>query len=329
MSQSFSISVAASTSNLGPGFDVIGMSLNLYLVVDVFFGKNKAIVINHSGEGEGKVPLDGTNLIVSSANFLSNKVGKPLPTNMNINVHNSIPLGGGLGSSGAAIVAGVILANHILDLQLSREALLSVCVEIEGHPDNVTPALVGGCVACCGKEIIDQPTEMRLFPPRSYYLPIPFDSRVRCVAVTPAFHLSTAKARAVLPDKYTKKDVIFNLQRVAILVAGLGSSSKNKEVLHEALKDTIHHPYRAKLIPGLEKILTLNKDVDLLNNGLIGITLSGSGPTILALTDSDDERSHYIGSKIQQVFEQHDLKSTVRLLCIDTDGAKISLKSRL
>jgi len=329
---SFSIKVPCSTSNLGPGFDVLGMALNMHLIVDVVFGSNKAIILAHKGQGEGLVPLDGTNLLLSSATFLANKVAKLLPANMSITVHNSIPLGGGLGSSGAAIVAGVLLASHVLNLRLSREVLLAVCVEIEGHPDNVTPALVGGCVACCGKEKIDNPSDSVPFPPRSYFLPVPFDRSIRCVAVSPAYHVSTAKARAALPEKYPKKDVIFNLQRVAILVAGLGSK-QNKQKLNEAMKDTVHQPYRAKLVPGLEQILGLNNDPELKQYGLIGITLSGSGPTILALTDAEeDAKALAIGAKIENIFQHHQLKSTVRLLSVDTEGAVVTVattKSRL
>jgi len=148
------------------------------------------------------------------------------------------------------------------------------------------------------------------------------------VAVTPSYHLSTAKSRAALPDKYPKKDVIFNMQRIAILVAGLGSK-QHKEKLHEAMKDTVHQPYRAKLVPGLEKILGLNNDPELLRNGMIGITLSGSGPTILALTDGDDVACHFIGAAIRDIFQQHQLQSSIRLLSIDTEGAVLKIKSKL
>eukprot|EP01124_Arcella_intermedia_P018216 TRINITY_DN25186_c0_g1_i1.p1 TRINITY_DN25186_c0_g1~~TRINITY_DN25186_c0_g1_i1.p1 ORF type:complete len:327 (-),score=74.41 TRINITY_DN25186_c0_g1_i1:29-1009(-) len=323
MSQ-FSIRVPATTANLGPGFDVLGLALNLYLNVDVIYGSNKSIVITHTGQGEGKVALDETNLLLSSAIFLAKKINKTLPSNLNMQVYNEIPIGAGLGSSGAAIVAGVLLANQVLNLQLSRDQLLTVCVEIEGHPDNVTPALVGGCVVCCGKE---KPEAIGGFVSNVVYLPVPFDTSIQCVAVTPHFHLSTAKSRVALPEKYTKKDVIFNLQRVGLLVAGLGDK-KNKEVLREALKDVVHQPYRAKLVPGLEKILSLNTDTELHKKGLIGITLSGSGPSIMCLTDGNSEYSRLIGERIRDCFKESDLDCTIRILIPDTLGSTITLLSK-
>jgi homoserine kinase len=322
------VKVPCSSANLGPGFDVMGLALSSYLVVEVFYGSNKGIKIIYKGEGEGKVPLDDTNLILSSAKVLEKKVKKSLPENLNITIHNTIPLGGGLGSSGSAIVAGVLVADKVLNLKLSRESLLAVCVEIEGHPDNVTPSLMGGCVACCGREQIPVPTETVPFPPRSYYIKVPVDKAIRFIAVTPDFHLATSKARAALPAQYSKKDVIFNLQRVATLVAGLGSI-EHKEKLREALKDTVHQPYRAKLIPGFETILNLRNDPEMLSYGLIGLTLSGAGPSVLATVHSDNQdHLKSISSKIESIFLQHNLKSKTRFLSIDNEGALITTKSK-
>jgi len=179
------------------------------------------------------------------------------------------------------------------------------------------------------KKKIDTPSKSVPFPIRSYYLPITFDNSIRCVAVSPALHVSTEKSRAALLAAYPKEHVVFNLQRVALLVAGL-RSKQNKEILREAVKDKVHQPYRSKLVPGLEQIFQLNNDPELLNNGLIGITLSGSGPTILALTDTqDDSKCLAIGAKIESIFIQHQLKSTVRLLSIDNEGARLSPKTKL
>jgi len=217
-----------------------------------------------------------------------------------------------------------------LGLKLSREALLSACVEIEGHPDNVTPSLMGGCVACCDKEVIDVPSSTIPFPPRSYFIRVPVDKSFKFIAVTPEFHLSTSKARAALPVNYSKRDTIFNLQRVGILVAGL-SSVNNKEELREAMKDRVHQPYRAKLIPGFETILELKYDPEMIENGLVGLTLSGSGPTVLAIVHTENEKKFaLISSKIQEIFLQHKLSSRTRILSIDNQGATVvSHKSHL
>lgn len=151
------------------------------------------------------------------------------------------------------------------------------------------------------------------------------DKAIKFIAVTPAFHLSTAKARAALPDQYSKKDTIFNLQRVAILVGGL-SSINNKDLLREAMKDKVHQPYRAKLIPGLEKILELKNDLELQSKGLIGLTLSGSGPTILAIVEDRNNIANFtaISTKIEQIFKQHELNSTTRTLSLSPQGALLN-----
>ena len=218
----------------------------------------------------------------------------------------------GLGSSGAAIVGGVLLANAVCNLGLRQDFQLADCVVVEGHPDNVSASLLGGCVACCTTDKLRG---------ASLALPVKVDPAIRCLAVVPNFTKSTAESRKALPDSYPKSDVIFNLQRVGILVAGL-ASAQNKEILRHAMKDTMHQPYRARLIPGFSQILELNEDHSLHALGLIGISLSGAGPTILALIHSSDEQAKTIGERISDIFSQHQIKSTVKLLSVDHSGAQ-------
>ncbi|KAI9010007.1 hypothetical protein CLU79DRAFT_710764 [Phycomyces nitens] len=321
----FRIKAPCSTANIGPGFDVLGISLSLYLVLDVeVMTKGKSFEMTYSGEGAKDVPLTPeqnlitkTALYVLSANGISN-----LPEFLKIHVDNPIPLGRGLGSSGAAVVAGVLLGNALGELNLDQERLLDYCLMIERHPDNVAAALVGGFVASYLSELSPEvlkgvPTSESLLdsvpspnmpqPPRGigHFIRLGWAKEIKAIAIVPQFKLATAKARAVLPDQYSRQDVIFNFQRLAVLTTALGQSPPSPGLIFNAMQDKIHQPYRKTLIPGLPEILSTVTPEK--HDGLLGICLSGAGPTILALaTKNFDE----IAKAAQEVFRQHGVKES-------------------
>eukprot|EP01120_Amphizonella_sp_Union-15-10_P017362 TRINITY_DN9619_c0_g1_i1.p1 TRINITY_DN9619_c0_g1~~TRINITY_DN9619_c0_g1_i1.p1 ORF type:complete len:319 (-),score=36.28 TRINITY_DN9619_c0_g1_i1:53-1009(-) len=306
----FEIRVPASSANLGPGFDVLGLAYRLYLRVEVTLNndeKQQQIKITSQGKNAEEIPLDSSNLIVTAANTTASVYDKTLPFSLHLHINNEIPLGKGLGSSGAAIVAGVLLANELCDLRLSQDKMLEHVVQIEGHPDNVTTSLKGGFVS--SSAVQEKTTTVYKF------ISLPVHSSVVAVVVTPVLSLSTKKARGVLPPSYSVQDTVFNLQRIPFLLAGLAQCSK--ELIRIGIQDRIHQPYRAKLVPGLEEILDLNNQEV---SGLLGVCLSGAGPSILAFGHEDTKE---VVKRIQVIFKSHLLDSEVQVLDIDRDGAVV------
>jgi len=315
MSGSFKLVVPGSSANLGPGFDVLGLALRVYLTVHLSYNQTNKLTINVSGEGADQVPRDASNLLISAATATATLYGKSLPSNLDIAINNEIPLGRGIGSSGAAIVAGALLANQVCNLALSEEQLLDAVVRIEGHPDNVTASLKGGGNACCA---VTTKLENGQTKTTYKYTPLIIHPKIKAVVITPTnFELSTKKARGVLPQSLPMKDAIYNMQRLSLLLSGLATGSK--DLIQTGIQDCLHQPYRAHLIPGLAQILELNN-----HNipGLLGVCLSGAGPSILALVDEDATQ---VGQKIVQLFREHKIESKANVLEIDTHGAILSL----
>ncbi|KAG8220128.1 GHMP kinase [Butyriboletus roseoflavus] len=311
------IKVPATSANIGPGFDVVGLSLSLYLTLTVKFGppSTDLVKITYSGEGADEVPLDPyRNLTTRVALYVlrcNNHRSFP-PELVSIHADNQIPFGRGLGSSGAAVIAGVLLGNTLGRLDLSRERILDYALMVERHPDNVTAALIGGFVGSYLRELDpvaseaaqvplsevlpeyppDAGEEWGLSPPVppygiGHFVRFGWSPAVKAVAIVPRFELSTAKAREVLPTEYSRKDLVFNMQRLAVLTTALGQSPPDPELIYEAMKDRVHQPYRKMLIPGLPAVTSLLTPES--HPGLLGICLSGAGPTILALATHNFE----------------------------------------
>jgi homoserine kinase len=295
------IRVPATSANLGPGFDVLGLALQLYLNVTVRKSAD-GLKLTYRGRGAESVPVDETNLIWRTFTHVANRQPAQWP-DLAIEIENDIPVGRGLGSSGAAVVAGVLMANEICGLNLSRERLLDYALEIEPHPDNITAAMMGGLVACC---VTDEG--------RSFYTKLPMASPIKAVVVVPDFALATTKARAVLPSHYSRADAVFNLQRAVLLAAALGTAQP--ELIAEAMRDRLHQPYRQELIPGLEESLEL-KNIP----GLLGVSLSGAGPSVLALAVQNFDE---IGGRVQANFHRHGIGAEVLILDIDDHGAEVT-----
>lgn len=350
--KSFTISVPASSANIGPGFDVLGLGLNLFLVLSVTVDPSRVndpsvidnCKITYEGEGAEGVPLQSDrNLITRTALYVLKCNGlKSFPVGTHIHVNNPIPLGRGLGSSGAAVVAGVMLGNEVGNLGFSKQRMMDYCLMIERHPDNITAAMMGGFVGSYLRELA--PADMdRVEIPLAEVLPEPaggvntgltppeppqdighhikYDwcKDIKAIAIIPDFEVSTAKARGVLPTAYTSKDMIFNLQRLAVLTTALTRSPPSAELIYAAMQDKIHQPYRKTLIPGLSEILA--SITPKTHPGLLGICLSGAGPTILALATTNFED---IANEILAQFKQENITCRWMLLEPANDGATVA-----
>ncbi|HEY3928847.1 MAG TPA: homoserine kinase, partial [Candidatus Koribacter sp.] len=233
------ITVPASVANLGPGFDVLAVAVQLYLrlkarAVD---GEN-TLRFNFHGQ-----QLVGENYIERAFRFLSRQRASAFPA-FEVEVHCDIPMRSGLGSSAAATVAGLRLYEAIMGPMQPRD-LLNAAVALEGHPDNVSAALMGGLTASC--QLPDGSTSA---------VAMHWPTALKLIVVTPEFDLSTTAARRVLPERVSRHDAIYNLQRLAHLLHAL--QSEDLALLHEALRDRLHQPHRQKLVPGLEQALMLD-----------------------------------------------------------------------
>ncbi|KAI8815836.1 ribosomal protein S5 domain 2-type protein [Fimicolochytrium jonesii] len=350
MPREITIKVPASTSNLGPGFDVLGASLSLYLhLTATVLQSGEETVISYSGNNAHTVPLTvAQNLITQTASYIAAATrGVPLPP-LKLHIENHIPLARGLGSSGSAVVAGVLLANEACELGMSRERVLDFCLMLEGHPDNVTASLLGGfCASYLAVGVEEEYKKVHALTPDDYCLsgetngnthhrldlPLPpieglgrhvklnVSPSIRVVVVIPHFELSTKLARKVLPTTYAREDVVFNLQRLSVLTTALCSPTPSPDLIWGAMHDRIHQHYRQHLVPGLPQILALTpSDCP----GLLGVCVSGAGPTVLALAT---ENFQQIGDKIKQIWkgsqgaDGKSIESEVLVLDFVTEGA--------
>lgn len=297
----FNVRVPASTANLGAGFDCFGLALELYLSAraTILPGPGaKSIARSRGVDGSSSLPSNpDENLILRAMRFTAVREGIELPA-VRLAVNNSIPVASGLGSSAAAAVAGIALAYQIGGREVSKESALEYAREIDGHADNVAAALHGGLVVTLarGNSVV---AVKKLWP-----------KTIRLVVVTPHLELQTKKSRAVLPEKVDRADAVYNLQRAALLVALL--EERHYDLIWDALQDRLHQPYRQHLIPGAPEILSLPK-----TPGLLGIALSGSGPSVVALAMAEFDE---IGRRMAGCFERAGLKSTVRTLEADQEG---------
>ncbi|MQF68741.1 homoserine kinase [SAR202 cluster bacterium AD-804-J14_MRT_500m] len=255
------IVVPATTANFGSAFDCMGMSLDVWNRVTVVTGHGRKVEI--SGEGSGQLPTDQENLTYRAAMVPWESVGKPCP-DLAISCHNVIPLQRGMGSSAAAIVGGMVASNYLLGKPLSNDEVLSLAVQMEGHPDNVTPALLGGVQIVVKHQgsIISSAVSI--------------SRDIKIVLFIPDGVISTKEARRVLPDRVPREDAIYNLGRVALLVNALNSDRVLD--LGVAMEDRLHQQYRNSLYPAMSILIREAR-----NAGALGAFVSGSGPTVLAI----------------------------------------------
>ena len=257
------VRVPATTANLGPAFDCMGMALSIHNEIQVRLGEASEPAVYVNGQGADALPRDESNLVYRAFSRLLDAAGASLPAPV-ITCRNEIPLERGLGSSAAAIVGGLTAANYLAGNPLSQREILSLAVKLEGHPDNVAPALLGGI------QIVAPGMESLVTAP----VPLPPDLRV--ALFIPEVSISTAEARAVMPSEVPLQDALFNVGRTALLVNAFATG--RLELLKMATEDRLHQPYRSHLLPAMRLIIA-----EAMKGGALGAFVSGSGSTVLAL----------------------------------------------
>jgi homoserine kinase len=292
------VRVPASSANLGPGFDALGLALEIYLTCR--FRRAERLLIRALGRDAESIPTTAENLIWQTALAVAADTGSELPP-VELEIDNDIPLGKGLGSSAAALTAGVVMADQLLGLRWKPLRILDEAARIEGHPDNVAACVLGSIVASAidGGGVA---RAVRLELPRRYGIAI----------VVPDFILPTVQARAVLPASYSRQDAVFNVQRSALLIAALATGTTS--AFPAALQDRFHQPYRAPLVPGLEEILRLRAP------GLLGSVLSGAGPSILVFYERGYES---VTDLVRQIFAHHGHAAEVLMAAIADHGYEL------
>ncbi len=311
-----SVKVPATTANLGPGFDCLGMALPIYntITIEETVLPGTGIEINVlADESVGEefslehIPMDENSIIYKAVELLYNSIGQS-PSELKINIHSQIPIARGLGSSASVIVGGLIAANKLLGNPADEAALLSIATEVEGHPDNITPAIVGGLVISA-KEDDGSIVYRKLDWPEEWVITV-------CI---PEYELATDISRSVLPEEVPMKDAVYNAQRMAMFVEAI--HTKDAELMKLALKDKLHQPYRMKLVPGLEKIIQSLKHED----NVLGCVLSGAGPSILIISLKNDlERIRTI---VKDIWNDLNLKAEILTLPVEKNGAQILQES--
>ncbi|MCX5796823.1 MAG: homoserine kinase [Elusimicrobia bacterium] len=297
------VRVPASTSNIGPGFDCLGMALTLHNELEIEkHSEDGPPVVEIEGEGAESLPKDKSNLMVRAANTV---IAGRFFNRLVFKAHNRIPLARGLGSSAAAIVAGLFAANRLLEPSpLTDEQLFEYAVVMEGHPDNVAPAIRGGVTLSIKDHRAVR--NLALKPHQD----------LTAVVCIPEFQLETAKARAVLPDTVLREAAVENVSRALLLASAIERG--RWEDLAEAMGDRLHQPYRAPLIPGFKDVLKAA-----LAAGTCGAALSGSGPTVLALCRKGPQ-ALAIGEAMVKAFAAHKIASRAEVLPIERKGARVS-----
>ncbi len=296
------IRVPATTANLGAGFDCIGAALSMYNQFTLTPIETENLVIGVQGLEAARVNTDASNLAYQAFLKLYSKIDRTPPV-IQLEIKLGVPLARGLGSSATAIVGGLLGANALAGNPLSPAEVMDLAIEMEGHPDNVVPALIGGCrlaaTAASGWAIAD----------------IPWHSSIVPVVAIPNFELSTEAARSVLPTEYSRADAIFNTAHLGLMIRGLATG--NVEWLTAALVDRIHQPYRQQLIPGYPDV-----EQAVIAAGGYGMVISGAGPTLLALTTA--ERAVSVATAITAAWGTHDIQVQARSLEIDLQGATVN-----
>ncbi|MEZ4300263.1 MAG: homoserine kinase [Polyangiaceae bacterium] len=300
------VRIPATTANLGPGFDCMGLALDLWNTFELHTG-GEGFRVSSFGEGAELLPKDHTNLIVSTMLEECARAGVSPPEGAEIVGHHTVPCGSGLGSSSTAVLAGVLFASAVRNAaagkdpaELDEAAVLARAIDIEGHGDNVAPALLGGFV-------IVMPDESGVLTQRIPHVPI------KVVVCVPDFEFPTSVARAALPASYSKQDAVFNIGRAMIVAEALRSGDDG--MLARAMKDRIHEPYRLGKIPG-----ALAARQAAMEAGAVSTALSGAGPGIIAFTRGAYDR---IGRAMKAAFESAGLPSRYWILDVTERGTHV------
>ncbi len=290
------VTVPASTANLGPGFDTLGLALSMYNIYE-FEEINEGVVI----EGCLDKYNNEENLVYTSFKKTSEIIGRNAK-GIKISMHTNIPVSRGLGSSSACIVGGVFGANALLNGKLTKDELFKIAVNIEGHPDNIAPAVYGGLTASIVEDDIP------------YCMSYNINKNIKLCALIPGFETSTSEARKLLPEDVSFKDAVFNVSRTAVLLKALEEG--NFKVINVALKDRLHHKYRKSLIHECDEIKKICAE-----NGSEALFISGSGPTLMNII-KDFDFTKNIKNSIMNLNNNWEIK----YLSTDTIGVRLNIK---
>ena len=296
------VTVPATSANLGPGFDCLGLALTLHNEVVFTETAEARVTITVYGEGASTIPTDERNLIYQAANCTFMRLGKR-PSGFHITQNNQIPISSGLGSSSATVISGILGANALSNGGLTHAQVLSLATEIEGHPDNATPALYGGLTLTLtdGDQLY---VEQIAIPP------------LQVVVALPDFDFPTSQSRATLPQYISRQDAIFNIGRMGLLLRALATADHSK--LRLAMQDRLHQPYRFPLIPGSEDVIQAAY-----REGATAVALSGAGPSLIAFAPYNHQA---ISQAMKLAFAQAGLNSRTWILKTNAGGATITQK---
>jgi homoserine kinase len=307
-----SVKVPATSANIGPGFDCMGMALPIYNIVtiDETVLPGTGVEINILTEQEevdkliiDHIPRDENSVVYKAVELLYNSIGQT-PSELKINIQTTIPVTRGLGSSAAVIVGALIAANRLLGNPADESALLSIATEIEGHPDNITPAIVGGLVM---SSLEDDGSIV--------YRKLDWPDEWNITVCIPNVELTTEISRSVIPENVPLEDAAFNVKRMAMFMTAI--QTKDSELMKLALKDKLHQPYREKLVPGLKELNEAFKHEE----DVLGCVLSGAGSSMLII--SKNNIIDKVTSKTLEVMENLNVKATVKTMKIVQEGATI------
>lgn len=287
--------VPATSANLGPGFDALGLALTLYNKTTVSLtGHDLQIEIR--GQGADYLPRDTRNLTLRAFEYLCQRAGQPLPRGLHIVEENAIPSGSGLGSSAAAVLSGLLAANDLLGTPFDENGILRLASEMEGHPDNAAAALWGGLTVSAGSTLV-----------RRFDLPA-----WTVVVVTPRVYWPTRKARAVLPRRVTRHAAAENIGRAILVTEAL--RQRDLPLLRQTMQDALHQPYRLPHIPGARQALTAAQKLG------AAAALSGAGPSLIAF--APEGRAEQVGAAMRTAFRRRGVKQvSVRVLPVSNRGA--------
>lgn len=295
------VKIPATTANIGAGFDTFGMAFGFYSAVTMQRGGDfQGIKITNHGEITNSLQDPQRNLVALCARQLWDKVGYDY-NGVELILQNDIPVSRGLGSSAAAIVGGFVAANEMAGNPFDTKEILEMAVDMEGHPDNVAPALLGGFVSSCRRD--GETVVFKAVPPAD----------LKAVVAIPDFHLSTKVAREAMPKEVTVQDAVFNIQCASLLVGAMLSG--NYELLGKAIDDKLHQPYRFPLIKGADAVLQAAKEA-----GALAAALSGAGPTLIAFTNTDGEA---IRTAMEKAWNDQGVNCRVMVLEQDNEGVKV------
>ena len=307
-----SVRVPATSANIGPGFDCLGIALPIYNTISIeeTVLPGTGVEINVIPESPvidemslEHIPLDKNSLAYKAVELLYNSIGQT-PSELKINIYSNIPIARGLGSSSSVIVGALIAANELLGRPADEAALLSIACELEGHPDNIAPAIVGGLVLASQEE-----------DGSVVYRKITWPQQWAITVCTPDFELSTEIARSALPKEVPMKDAIYNVQRLAMFIHAVNNI--DSDLMKYALKDKLHQPYRMKLIPGLEKIMNNLKHEE----NVLGCVISGAGSSILVISEKNN--LDRIKTIVRDTWAEQNIKCDIKTMNVEENGATV------